>query len=199
MSSPAILEPIAARAWPSRESSRLGEWTLNAADGWSGRINSAWVLGEADRPAEEAVEAAERWYGARGLSPLFKLIEGDEGAPAGLLAARGYRPGAPTLVMTGSPTALRDPSVRIEAGPLAAFRRIFSAPEFGGAAEAAERLDAFERTPSPRAFAVLEDDKFPAAIGVGAADAMWFGVMGMRTLGAHRRKGLGRRVLRALS
>ncbi|MGH6993645.1 MAG: GNAT family N-acetyltransferase [Caulobacteraceae bacterium] len=198
MTTPAILEPIAERAWPARESARVGEWRLNASDGWSGRINSCRIQGAPDRPFGKAIDMAEAWFAERGLAPIFKLILGREPDVAGPLIERGYEPGAATLVMTGRPGALADRAIRIEPTIGDSFRRVFSEGQFGAAEDAAERLGAFERTSTPRGFAVLEDHKVPTAIGVTAVDATWFGVMGMRTLVAHRRKGFGRRILRAL-
>ena len=50
----------------------------------------------------------------------------------------------------------------------------------------------------PALFARLDVDGGPAAIGCGAVSGGFVGVFGMRTAPDHRRKGLARRVLRAL-
>ncbi|MBW8859217.1 MAG: GNAT family N-acetyltransferase, partial [Caulobacter sp.] len=73
---PRLLEIVADRAWPARQSGALGGWRLNASDGWSLRINACWPLGEPDRPVDEAIAAAEAFYAARGLPVRFKLSDG---------------------------------------------------------------------------------------------------------------------------
>jgi GNAT superfamily N-acetyltransferase len=59
-------------------------------------------------------------------------------------------------------------------------------------------MGAFHRIPAPRGFAVVEIDGEPVAIGGMAVEGDWAGVFGMRTLAAHRRKGLARDILEAL-
>ena len=87
-----LLEPIAARAWRAAEQSHVGGWRLYASAGFSGRINACWPLEPPDRPLDQAIAVTEAWYAARGLKPVFKIV--DEAAePAGLterLKAMGY-------------------------------------------------------------------------------------------------------------
>ena len=93
---------LAARAWPPEAVETLGGWRLHASSGFSGRSNCCWPIGAPDRPLEAAVDAAEAWYAARGLPPLFKPVDAPTSEPLiQALAARGYRPRTPTLVMTG--------------------------------------------------------------------------------------------------
>ncbi|MGA8117878.1 MAG: GNAT family N-acetyltransferase, partial [Actinocatenispora sp.] len=40
------LERIAAETWPAVHRDRLGDWLLRAAGGWTGRANSALVVGD---------------------------------------------------------------------------------------------------------------------------------------------------------
>jgi len=200
MIDPMRLEPVAARAWCAAEEAALGGWRLHASAGFSGRINSCWPLGAPDRPAEAAIDAVEAWYAARGLTPTFKLVEA-AAEPADLasrLQARGYASRTETLAMAGPLAGVADPAVRLDDAPGAAFRAVFADPDFGVAADAAERLAALERVPAPRAFALLEVAGAPAAIGVCAVEAEWAGVFTMRTAPAFRRQGLARRVFGAL-
>lgn len=199
MIDPAILEPLADDAWPARERARLGGWRLNASAGRSMRINACWPLAAADRDPEAALDAVEAWFAERGLPPRFKLTDSLT-APADLadrLAARGYTPSKATQVMLGPTGGEGDAGVRVTAAPDAAFEAVFTASA-GDPEDGRERLEALGRIPAPARFARLDIDGAPAAIGTGAIGGGFVGVFGMRTVPDHRRKGLARRILRAL-
>ena len=197
---PRLLEPIADRAWPARESVALGGWRLNASDGWSRRINACWPLAEPERPVDEAIDAVEAFYAARGFPACFKLADGAV-APSNLaqhLMARGYGPAHETLVMTGATSGDADEAVTLSATPDPAFEAVFLASAAGNAADARERLDALGRIPAPAFFGRLDIDGRTAALGATAVDGEWAGIFGMRTLPDYRRQGLARRILGAL-
>lgn len=199
MIDPAILEPLADDAWPARERERLGGWRLNASLGRSMRINACWPLGAPDRDPEVALDAVEAWFVQRGLPPRFKLTDGVV-APSDLaehLSARGYAPCKETVVMLGPTGGTGDAAVRLSTTPDATFEAVFTATA-GDPEDGRERLDALGRIPAPARFARLDVDGAPAAIGCGAIGGGFAGVFGMRTAPDHRRKGLARRVLRAL-
>ena len=199
MIDPAVLEPLADDAWPARERVRMGGWRLNASAGRSMRINACWPLAAPDRDPEEALDAVEAWFEARGLPPRFKLTDGVV-APPDLprrLAVRGYRAVKETVVMLGPTGGEGDPALRVTAAPDAAFEAVFTATA-GDPEDGRERLDALGRIPAPARFARLDIDGAPAAIGCAAIGGGFAGVFGMRTAPDHRRKGLARRVLRAL-
>ena len=200
MSDPNIIEPIAARGWPAAESVTLGGWRLYASNGLSGRINTCWQHGAPGLPELAAIEKVEAWYAARGFPPRFKIVEqGDEAlALIALLQARGYHSHTPTLTMSGPLSGEPDPQIRIGAGMDEAFATVFGDAVFGEADDARERLEALARIPEPHGFAVAEIDGAPAAVGVCVVEGEWAGVLGMRTLAAFRRLGLGRRIFRAL-
>ena len=99
------LERMAARHWRGTEEEPLGGWLLRAAEGFTGRANSALPLGDPGLPLDAAVDAVARWYRARGLPPMMALplpLEG--GSPTrdldALLNERAWatRPG-PAFVM----------------------------------------------------------------------------------------------------
>jgi ribosomal protein S18 acetylase RimI-like enzyme len=197
---PRELEAICSRGWPAAEVGALGGWRLHASAGKSGRINTCWAHGAPDADPEAAIDAAEAWYAGRGLRPRFKVIETIV-APSDLtqrLARRGYSPDTPTLTMTGPMAGAPDPDTAIATTPGEAFRAIFADPTFGDAADAEERLAALARIPAPRGYALLSLDGAPAAIGTCSVEGAWAGVIGMRTAPAFRRRGLARRVFRAL-
>jgi N-acetylglutamate synthase len=196
---PAILEPLADDAWPARERERLGGWRLNASSGRSMRINACWPLAAPDRDPEAALDAVEAWFAQRGLPTRFKLTDGLT-APADLtqrLAARGYAPSKQTVVMLGPTGGEGDPAVRLSDAPDSTFEAVFTATA-GDPEDGRERLEALGRIPAPARFARLDIDGAPAAIGCGAVSGPFVGVFGMRTAPDYRRKGLARRVLRAL-
>ncbi len=200
---PAILEPLADDAWPARERDRLGGWRLNASSGRSMRINACWPLAAPDRDPEAALDAVEAWFKARDLPARFKLTD-NLTAPADLaerLAARGYAPSKRTVVMLGrlegAPGGGDDLAIRLSTTPDATFEAVFTATA-GDPEDGRERVEALGRIPAPARFARLDIDGAPAAIGCGAISGAFVGVFGMRTAPDHRRKGLARRIFRAL-
>jgi hypothetical protein len=121
------LERAAARHWQAPDTESLGEWLLRAADGFTGRANSALPLGDPGRPLPAAVTAVESWYRRRDLRPMIVLPQ--SAAPDHLenhLNERGWLPrSGPAFVMvadigelSASPTdsALPLASGRPEAG-----------------------------------------------------------------------------------
>jgi GNAT superfamily N-acetyltransferase len=67
------LERMAAAHWRGTEEERLGDWLLRAAEGFTGRANSALPLGDPGLPLDSAVAAVTDWYRARGLPPMIVL------------------------------------------------------------------------------------------------------------------------------
>jgi len=194
------LETISARAWPAARAMKIGGWRLNAASGYSGRINACWPLADPGIDPVAAIGRTEAWYAGQGLAPRFKIVDLAQ-APADLtrrLARLGYGPHTETLMMVGPTGGERDPAAQIATGLPAGFAAVFAAAaEDPG--DSRERLETLARVPAPRVFATLDTpDGEPAAIGACAVEADWAGVFAMRTAAAHRRRGLARRVLAAL-
>ena len=103
------LERAAALHWQAPDVEPLGDWLLRAAEGFTGRANSALPLGDPSLPLAEAVTAVEGWYRRRNLRPMIVLPQGAGPGPlAGLLAERSWvpRPG-PAFVMTADVTDVR--------------------------------------------------------------------------------------------
>jgi GNAT superfamily N-acetyltransferase len=125
------LERAAARHWQAPDTEPLGEWSLRAAAGFTGRANSALPLGDPGRPLPDAVTAVEAWYRARELRPMIVLPQG--AGPAhleNLLTERGWlpRPG-PAFVMIADialPSHSRETSsVKFTAEPDDAFLGLY--------------------------------------------------------------------------
>jgi hypothetical protein len=55
------LERAAARHWQAPEQEPLGQWLLRAAQGFTGRANSALPLGDPGRPLPAAIAAVTGW------------------------------------------------------------------------------------------------------------------------------------------
>jgi N-acetylglutamate synthase len=66
-------ERIAAAHWRGTEEEWLGDWLLRAAEGFTGRANSALPLGDPRLPPDEAIDAVTRWYRDRELRPMIAL------------------------------------------------------------------------------------------------------------------------------
>ena len=193
------LETISARAWPSARTARLGGWRLNASSGFSGRINACWPLGDPATDLDVAIAQTEAWYRGHGLPSLFKIADG-ACVPAILperLAAVGYRQLTETIMMTGPAGREVDPAVSMSDVVEEAFAAVFAAAA-DGPGDARERLETLRRVPRPRAFARLDAEGSPAAIGACAADGDWAGVFAMRTDPGFRRRGLARRIFASL-
>ena len=105
------LERAAAAGWRAPEESPLGSWLLRAADGFTGRANSALAIGDPGLPLGAAVGEVRQWYQARGLPAMvavsFPLGQPERSAVDQFLDERGWllRPG-PATVMTAAPGAI---------------------------------------------------------------------------------------------
>ena len=67
------LERVAAQHWRGIEEEWLGGWLLRAAEGFTGRANSALPLADPGIPLDDALDAVTRWYRSRGLRPMIAI------------------------------------------------------------------------------------------------------------------------------
>ena len=109
------LELVASGSWQPPELGRLGEWQLRAAEGFTGRANSALAVGDPGVPLEQAIDLVTAWYTARGLPPTLAVpyLLGDPGGSElnRLLDARGWSTrSGPAVVMTAEPGAVPAPN-----------------------------------------------------------------------------------------
>jgi ribosomal protein S18 acetylase RimI-like enzyme len=190
-------------AWPAAETEEQDGWFLLAGSGVTGRVNAVWPLEWRGLDVGAAIENAERWYAARNMPPRFKLTDAayEPGDLPLRLAALGYAPTKPTLVMM-RPLTNRASTHAYEGVSLApqlppAFDRalVESTPD---AAELAERRAIALRAPAPAVFAVRPTGGAALAIGMSAIAGELAGVFLMRTVPAARRQGHARHILRAL-
>jgi hypothetical protein len=68
------LARMAASGWPAVEIESLGDWWLQAADGFTGRANSVQPSGSPGMPLDEALERVQAFYAARGLPAWIQVV-----------------------------------------------------------------------------------------------------------------------------
>jgi N-acetylglutamate synthase len=223
------LERAAAGGWRAPEEAALGDWLLRAADGFTGRANSALAVGDPGLPLAAAITEVGRWYRDRGLPPMV-AIPYPLGRPQSNAIDRflsdelGWpvRPGAAT-VMTADPgevaawgaagRATADATAGTGAGPTAGA----GAPAGLDVDMAAEPDDGWlalyrfrGRRPPPmarrllmsapwQAFASVREAGDTVAIGRVAVAGDWAGLTAVEVHPRHRRRGLGGAVTAALA
>lgn len=69
----AALEMAAAAGWRGTEQATLGGWLLRAAEGCTGRANSALAVGDPGLPLAAAIDKVCEWYQARGLPAMVAV------------------------------------------------------------------------------------------------------------------------------
>jgi N-acetylglutamate synthase len=201
-------ERAAALHWQAPETERLGDWLLRAAEGFTGRANSALPLGDPGVPLPEAVEVAEDWYRRRALPPMI-VVPGilDQGAPRGplesLLAERGWQPRpGPAFVMIAAIAdipARTDGDVRLDPGPDESWLALY---RFRG-----QDLPPIARTlltSAPwQAFATVRRDGRAVACGrisvAGPPGEQWGAITAVEVDPAWQRQGLGAALTSALA
>lgn len=111
------LEKLMAKGWQAPDRGGLGDWVLRAGEGFTGRANSALVVGDPSLPLAKALDFVERWYADRGRPAVFQVhgaigfdVHSDPTAAA--LLERGYTVGGGqddwqrVLIMTGLSAAV---------------------------------------------------------------------------------------------
>jgi N-acetylglutamate synthase len=195
------------------QEARLGDWLLRAADGFTGRANSALAVGDPGVPLQDALAAVTGWYRARGLPPMIAVPMplGGEGSPPGrrdqdldhFLAQRNWatRPG-PAFVMIAGAGAAPGPlslppgtTLRMDAEPDDAWLAMY---HYRG-----RELPAIARTllmSAPwQGFASIRDAASrPLAIARLSVGGGWAGITAVEVSAARRRQGLGTMITRAV-
>jgi N-acetylglutamate synthase len=203
------LEQRAALGWRAPEEERLGGWLLRAADGFTGRANSALATGHPGCPPDQAARAVQEWYQARGL-PAMIAIPYPVGRPQAVpldvfLAGLGWGVRAGTATVMTAPTgqvagvartvlaggdSQMDPEPSEEWLALYHYRGQPSLPPI-----ARQVL-----TSAPwQAFASIRDGGQTIAIGRVAAAADWAGLTAIEVAPRYRRRGLATVVTAALA
>jgi N-acetylglutamate synthase len=204
----AALEHASAPGWRAPEEEQLGEWLLRAADGFTGRANSALAAGDPGMPLADAIEAVGSWYRVRRLPAMiavpYPTAHPERSELDQILAGLDWvvRADAAT-VMTATTSGVarsgRDTgnaaSVTIDRAPDAAWLARYryrgqDLPPIGLAL----------LTSAPwQAFGSVRADGETIAIGRVAVSGDWAGLTAIEVDPRHRRKQLGTVVTAALA
>ena len=195
------LERAAARHWQAPDTERLGGWLLRAADGFTGRANSALPLGDPGVPLPEAVTAVQDWYRRRSLPPMIVVPRAPGAGPDPLedhLTERSWlpRPG-PAFVMTAAIADIpaSPAAVRLDPEPDQAWLSLY---RYRG-----QDLPPIARTllmSAPwQAFATVRRDGRAAACGRISVASGWGAITAVEVDPGYRRQGLGAAITAALA
>ena len=196
------LERAALPGWVAL-SEPLGEWTLRAGGGFTGRANSVLAVGDPGVPLPEAAQRAVAYAGAHGIPPWAQVIVGS-GVDSGLLSL-GWRPAyVVTDVLAARLTTLLgwdlpDPRVIVSERLDRAWVDAYGASRPNDADPRLLRM-ILDGHP-PRAFASVLDPGEPdhlVAIARGHVSRAWLGIAAAWTDPACRRRGLATAMMRAL-
>ncbi len=205
------VEDAAYAAWPAPQRATVDGWRLRAAEGITGRANSVWALESEDALALDArIDAVESFYSEQALPPRFQIHAAVQ--PPVLdatLAARGYALVSPTHVsiaplariLEQTPTLRSTPQLEVEV--VEEFDdqwfATYAANEAMDAHTAAVRAQILNAIEEPRAFARVDIDGTPAAVGLAVVHGAWLGIFCMATHPALRRRGSARALLRTFA
>ena len=190
----ADLQRLAARGWRAQEEEQLGDWLLRAAGGFSGRANSALVVGDPGMPLDRAVTAVADWYDARDLAPRAMLPGVQARRADAAFAAAGWERRETTLVLTAPLTGSPVPTVPVELSPTLddGWLGVYAD---GPLPPAARRVltDAEDVV-----FAAVRRGPVTAAVARGVLTDDWLGVSAVVVAPEHRRQGLATALLDGL-
>jgi len=208
------LELAAAPGWRGCEEEQLGDWLLRAAEGFTGRANSALAVGDPGIPLAEAVGKVAAWYAARGLPALIAVPfpAGDPGSSMvdQVLARLGWtiRADAAIVMTAGADeVAVRAEAefpggtgssgqLQIDAEPDAHWLARYHYRGLQQLPPVAIRV----LTSAPwQAFASVRSDGETIAIGRVAGDSRWAGLTAIEVDPRTRRRGLGAAVTAELT
>lgn len=197
---PDVLERLGVEAW-AVELEPFGDWTLRAADGFTGRANSCLAVGDPGVGVAEAAAAVEAYAAQHGIAPLAQVVTGS--AEDAALRSLGWTPAyvATDVLATRLAELLGDapgdPRVTVTEELTPAWRAAFDAYRSSDVAPAVvTRLLDGRR---PRAFASVVVDGQVVALARGHLADGWLGVAAVWTRPEHRRQGLGTAVVLALA
>lgn len=184
-------------------SERLGEWTLRAGGGFTGRANSVLAVGDPGMGLAEAADWVIAYASEHGIAPWAQVIAGSDVAAA--LESLGWEPVyVVTDVLVCRLTellgdGLPDPRIaiptKLDDSWLEAYGR--SRPNDADPEILRMILDGHP----PRAFASVAGPngwRTRIAIARGHVSGPWLGIASVWTDPAHRRQGLATAMMRAL-
>jgi N-acetylglutamate synthase len=200
------LEAEAAFGWRALEEERLGDWRLRAAEGFTGRANSALAIGDPGLSLAAATDVVRRWYQARDLPAMvaipYPLGRPDRSPVDRLLGGRGWEIRArPVTVMTGDAAAIAREArplpwpVALDTEPSDAWLAMYHYLGQETPPVARKLL-----TSAPwQAFAAVHEGRDVVAIGRVAGAGEWAGLTAIEVDPGYRRRGLAGAVTAALA
>jgi N-acetylglutamate synthase len=193
------LERVAARGWRALEEDALGGWLLRAGGGFTGRANSALVVGDPGMPLPEAVDAVARWYDDRGLRPCAQLPGVQSRRADAAFAAAGWERDEDVLVLTApiGPPPAADVLVELADRPDDAW---LTGYRYRGSALPPIAVEVLTRA-EDAVFASVRLAPAPAplaAVARGVLTDGWLGVTAVTVAEEHRRRGVATAVMAAL-
>lgn len=201
------LQELMVGGMPPLESQWLGRWLLRAADGYTGRGNSALPLGDPGLDVEAALDQVERWYFDREQPALVQVFGpvgfevADDPVGAALLA-RGWQTMPRTLVMTAATDDVALALAQVPDDPTTRVADAVDARWISGATvreqQHAATLTAILEGVRDGRYVTIGDGSVPDAVGRLAVSPGWAGVFAVHVQEGLRRQGLARRVLAAL-
>lgn len=201
------VERIAALGWRGLDEAQLGDWILRAAGGFTGRANSALVLGGPPDPGNGWLADLGKWYAERGLPPMAQVpLPGGEAIDTALADA-GWRSHDLVRFLTGDITEVQISTAQSLAQATGVISRLDAEPDpawlaaykYRGAALPAQARDVLLRADQDTelSFASLRDPPRDGAAGAvlavarGAVAQGWLGITAVTVADEHRRRGFG--------
>lgn len=179
-------------SWPAAETAQAGGFLVGRGLGAGGRVSSARVAGPW---AEGDIAAAEAVHAGWSQRPVFRVWD-EDAALMGALAARGYAPEIPTLVLEAEARALAEPPLPVMRcfavwPPLAIQRQIWAEGNINPARQAV-----MARVALPKAAILARIADRAAGAGFVAASGEVAMLHGIEVVPAFRRKGVGAWIVR---
>jgi len=192
----ADLAPVIAATWPPAAAAALGPFTIPDGAGGGQRVSAARLTDPQATDATEAeIDAAIATLAKIGQPPLFMVLD-HQAALDTRLAARGLALRDTTLALVADCTTLAEPPPPVTCfatwPPLAIQTEIWAAGGIGPA-----RLGVMERTTGPRMSFFGRVNDRPAGTAFAAIHDDTAMLHALEILPQHRRKGLGRIMMRA--
>ncbi|MEJ1160278.1 GNAT family N-acetyltransferase [Prosthecomicrobium sp. N25] len=194
-----LCEDCALAAWPGIEETRMGQWLVRRAGGYTHRANSANALVAGADLDEAALEAIEARYRAAGLPAVVRLTPLAAPDLDDRLAARGYQDGKPSQGMLAPTAAARpDPAVRFEPELSADWLARYAAanPRRDFLPEAFRAIT--DRVAAPKTFVTLNEGGADVGFGMAVASRGLVVLQAIAVDPAARGRGLGARLVESL-
>lgn len=186
------LARISARGWPAALVENLGDWELRASGGFTRRANSVLAIGDSGVPFRKAQEAIVEFAGQHGIPPLAQVVA--ESSWHRVFLEAGWEPDDSSGTADVLVQVLDLGDVPADGG--VSITSVADDDWLGryGRSGDAQLARSVLQGPERVGFATLDQ----RAIGRVAVTGEWAGLAAVTVDPAHRRQGLGGRVVSAL-